>query len=94
MSLNYGDFAFSLLIIAHLAWDFRQRYFRGVLLQILGALSLSSFVNAVLGFNARPGGTLAAIVLYPVLTVGFYFWAWWIRRTGPFDDESDADGVR
>lgn len=77
MSSLAGDILFPVLVIIHLLWDWKHGGFRGIVVQILGALCVGTLLNAIVnprGYDANHTATI--IVIYGILTLLFYRWAW------------------
>lgn len=80
MNLHAGGELFFVLVVIHLLWDWRHGSFRGIALQILGALSLGTILNAIVNpHHNTPYQVRITIIVYGVLLLLFYWWAW-VRR--------------
>jgi hypothetical protein len=81
MSAYIGDIVFPVLVIVQLMWDWLHRKFRGGVQQVLGALCVGTILNAIV--NPR-GYSISRvefiIVLYGMLALLFYWWAWRSRH--------------
>lgn len=86
MSGLAGDILFPVLVITHLLWDWKHGGFRGIVVQILGALCVGTILNAIVnlrGYDADRVVTM--IVIYGILAFLFYRWAWARRHRNLMD---------
>jgi hypothetical protein len=75
-----GDILTPLLIVFHIVWDKIHGNFRGLWLQIVGAIFAGWAVNLIFNANSAPMNPAAPISIVALLTFVFYIWAFNRRR--------------
>lgn len=87
MNLLYGEIFTPILILVTILWDWKQRNFRGIVLQSLCALCAGTVLNAIVNLRLHPNSAIKTLILYLILMVGFYLWAAYNRKSKPLNDK-------
>ncbi|MCL6444436.1 MAG: hypothetical protein K6T83_13455 [Alicyclobacillus sp.] len=90
MNLLYGEILTTILIGLALLLDWTQGNFRGIVQQCLGALCAGTVLNAIVHLRSHPDSASKAFILYMILTIAFYYWAYH-RRRKPAQQKHDYD---